>query len=769
MPDATPPKVNILLVDDRPANLVALEAILDDLGENLVKVQSGEEALLQLLDDDFAVVLLDVQMAGMDGFETAKLIRTRERSRHTPIIFVTAHDDSGFPVAEAYALGAVDYLVKPLVPKILRSKVAVFVDLFRKTAEVRRQAERLKAEAESNMRLIIESVKDFAIFSVDVEGRVNTWNAGAERLFGWPEAEIIGQDLAVIFMLEDRPEGIAAKELRAAVETGRSVDERWHRRKDGSRFFASGMVRPIRDEAGVLRGFTKVARDITERKRVEEALRASEARFRMLADSAPVMIWQAGTDKLRTYFNQPWLSFTGRTTDQELGNGWVEGVHVEDYERCLTAYARAFDAREPFEMEYRLRRHDGEYRWALDHGQPLSGPEGEFTGFIGSVVDITDRKKTEEALKDADRRKDEFLAMLAHELRNPLAAVQNAVAVAIRSGTKEALERCKDVTARQVKNFAHLINDLLDVSRITRGKIHLQKARIDATPVLHYAVEAVRPVVEGRKHELLLTFTSSDLRLDADATRVEQILVNLLSNAAKYTPSGGRIQLIAGVEGDEVVFRVRDNGAGIPPELLPRMFDLFAQGDRSLARSEGGLGIGLTLVRSLAELHGGTVTATSGGAGTGSEFVVRLPAARGPAPTAAVPAGGPAVSPVQRLRVLVVEDRVDTANGMVELLRMAGDDAWIARSGEEALLAAREHRPEVILLDIGLPGMDGYELASRLRQEEWGRDTVLIALSGYGDEEALRRSQEAGMNHHLLKPVDFDALLALINQPHRVL
>jgi len=381
-----------------------------------------------------------------------------------------------------------------------------------------------------------------------------------------------------------------------------------------------------------------------------------------------------------------------------------------------------------------------------------------------------DRAEANEAkLADADVRKNEFLAMLAHELRNPLAAVRNAVDVAARSGTKEDLEWSRDVTARQIGNFAHLINDLLDVSRITQGKIRLKRALIDATPVLHHAVEAVRPIVAEKRHELRLTFTSTDLRLDADSTRVEQILVNLLTNAAKYTPTGGRIELIAGVEGKEVVFRVRDDGIGMAPDLLARIFELFAQGDRSLARSEGGLGIGLTLVRSLAELHGGTVTAMSEGLGKGSEFVVRLPAAQGLTPPALISAGDTEDATVRRLRVLVVDDNVDTARGMAKLLKLAGDDVWVAYSGEAALIAAREHQPEVMLLDIGLPGMDGYELASTLREEDFGRDAVLIAISGYGDENARLHSEKAGFNHHLVKPVNFDTLLTLINRPAVVL
>jgi signal transduction histidine kinase len=408
-------------------------------------------------------------------------------------------------------------------------------------------------------------------------------------------------------------------------------------------------------------------------------------------------------------------------------------------------------------------------------------PEGKWDLILLAIADISERKRLEQErdeflkaaevardraesdagkLVDSDRQKNQFLAMLAHELRNPLAAVRNAVEVATRSGSKEDLEWSRDVTARQVDNFAHLINDLLDVARITEGKIQLHKELLDAAPVIRHALAAVKPIVEGRRHELLVSFASTDLRLEADSTRLEQILVNLLTNAAKYTPSGGRIQLLAGVEGKEVVFRVRDNGLGILPELLPKMFDLFTQGNRSLDRSEGGLGIGLTLVRSLAELHGGTVTATSDGPGRGSEFVVRLPAAEGR--TGTEPDGRPAASAARRFRVLVVDDNADTANGMARLLKLSGHEVRVAHNGDEAINAARDHRPEVMLLDIGLPGMDGYELASTLRGEEWSKDSVLIAVSGYGEEQARDRSMEAGFNHHLVKPVNFDTILALI-------
>ena len=381
-----------------------------------------------------------------------------------------------------------------------------------------------------------------------------------------------------------------------------------------------------------------------------------------------------------------------------------ENSHFDDFE-----VEHDFQTIGPKTMLLNARRFPPEGKWelillAIADITERKRLEVEREGLLEAAEEARDRAETDAAkLADADRHKNQFLAMLAHELRNPLAAVRNAVEVATRSGSKEDLEWSRDVTARQVGNFAHLINDLLDVARITEGKIQLHKELLDAAPVIRHAVEAVKPIVDERKHELLLSYTSTDLRLEADSTRLEQILVNLLTNAAKYTPSGGRIQLIAGVEGNEVVFRVRDNGLGILPELLPKMFDLFAQGDRSLDRSEGGLGIGLTLVRSLAELHGGTVTATSDGPGKGCEFVVRLPAAEGPdRGRIRWAAGSPTASAARRFRVLVVDDNVDTANGMARLLKLSGHEVRVAHNGEEALIVgprasargdAPRHRP----------------------------------------------------------------------------
>ena len=381
-----------------------------------------------------------------------------------------------------------------------------------------------------------------------------------------------------------------------------------------------------------------------------------------------------------------------------------------------------------------------------------------------------------EELREKDQRKDEFLAMLAHELRNPLAAIRNAVALGSdQEANAEEIEWSMEVINRQMRQLSRLIDDLLDVSRITQGKVQLRRETLDAARVLQSAVDTVQPLMEERQHELTVAFRPGTLHLEADPTRLEQIIVNLLANAARYTDKGGEISLRAKVEDGHVVIRIKDNGMGIPPEKLPLMFELFTQGNRSLARSEGGLGIGLTIVRSLAEMHGGSATAHSEGVGQGSEFVVRLPAlAAGKNPpaapaklgngkaAAAKPAARPEETAAVTHRILVVDDNADSAQGTAKILTRQGHDVRIVYDGPSALAAAREHRPRYVLLDIGLPGMDGYEVAARLRQEEALKGSTLIAVSGYGQDSDRRRSREAGFDQHLVKPVDPAELLALL-------
>jgi PAS domain S-box-containing protein len=404
-------------------------------------------------------------------------------------------------------------------------------------------------------------------------------------------------------------------------------------------------------------------------------------------------------------------------------------------------------------------RGDGSRITVMLNARPVIDEAGAIQGAVGIGVDITAMRRAEQGLREADRRKDEFLAMLAHELRNPLAALTNAAQ--LLGVDEETRLWATDIIDRQAGVLARLVDDLLDVSRITLGKIELKLETIDASRVIGRAVETVRRFIEERGHELVLSYQPGTLLVLGDEVRLEQILVNLLTNAAKFTPKAGRIWLTATNEGDTVSVSVRDDGSGIPPGKIADMFELFAQGEGSPARSEGGLGIGLTLVKSLVEMHGGSVTATSEGLGQGSEFTVRLPAARRRDVKGEEAAGLAAMN--EGSRVLVVDDNVDTALGMQRLLKMMGHDVAIAHGGHEALEVAREHGPAFVLLDIGLPGMDGYEVASRMRQEACCKHTVIVAISGYGQDEDRTRSKEAGIDHHLVKPVDQDALLTLLS------
>jgi PAS domain S-box-containing protein len=411
---------------------------------------------------------------------------------------------------------------------------------------------------------------------------------------------------------------------------------------------------------------------------------------------------------------------------------------------------------------------DGTERPIDDSGAPVKEKGGATTGVVLVFRDVTQRQRLEQQLRrrlaelaEGDRRKDEFLAMLSHELRNPLAALNGAVELITLTGEQDEINWCADAIARQVKHLSRLIDDLLDGSRITRGKIQIRKERLDVAVVLRGAIDSVRPLIDARQHELTVDIEEGTLPADADSVRLEQIVTNLLTNAAKYTANKGRIWVSAQRERESIVVKVRDAGMGIPPDQISRMFELFAQGDRSLARSEGGLGIGLTLARSLTEMHGGRLTATSAGPGTGSEFVVYLPATMPLFDGSSGPKLPGEPNTMRGSRVLVIDDNVDMARALVCLLKLLNHEVWTAYDGPSGLEVARACRPEVLLLDIGLPGMDGYQVAERLRQEEFGKNVLLIAVTGYGQEEERQRALSAGFNHFVTKPVDYATLHAL--------
>jgi PAS domain S-box-containing protein len=1210
------PKANILLVDDNPANLLALQAMLGELGQTLVEVRSGEEAIQRAQSDEFAVVLLDVLMPGTSGFETAKAIRGNARSRHTPIIFVTAGDIDRAQMEEGYTLGAVDFLVKPLLPIVVRAKVRGFVELFQDKQQARREAELL--------RLLVQGTTEYAIFMLDPEGRVLTWNPGAERLKGYKAEEIIGQHFSRFYPPEAIESHWPQHELAVARTEGRFEDEGWRVRKDGSQFWANVVITALRDEAGNHRGFSKITRDMTERKKAEEnarrlieettarrateesarliqeqrewlrvtlasigdavittdrqgtvtflnpvaetltgwtradaegqpletvfeilnertrqlvenpvakvlrggvivglgnhtvliardgaerpiddsaapirdavgamigvvlifrdvteqrraewglrqsearkgailetaldciitmdhagnvvefnpaaektfgysrvevvgrelanfiippslreshrsglahylatgvgpilgkrlefsalrsdgtefpaelainripteepplftaylrdvseqkvaeaKLRESEQRFRQLADAMPQIVWTVGPDGAVDYQNRRWSEFTG--LPESLGNdGWAQILHPDDAQAAGERWAASLRSGDLFEMDVRLLdRRRQTYCWHLIRTVSVRDEAGKVARWFGTSTDIHEQKKAEEssrylaeasaalasvvdyestlqkvanlavpyfadwsavdvmngdgtlrrlavahreadkirlahelmqqyppdpeapsgifgvlrtgkpeivreiteemlmqgakderhlrlvrslglksyicvplivsggplgvltfataesgrtytdadlalasdlarragvaienvrlyqALREADRRKDEFLATLAHELRNPLAPIRNSLQILKMPRVDAAtVERYRDMMERQVHHLVRLVDDLLDVSRVMRGKIELRKERIEVAAVVARAVETVQPLMDSQGHELSVGIPTESLPLDADPVRLAQVVGNLLTNAAKYTEPNGRIWLSAERVGDEAVLRVRDNGIGIALDVLPRVFELFVQVDHASTRSQGGLGIGLTLVKNLCAMHNGSVEARSAGLGKGSEFIVRLPiSARGLDQDQDLEIGRQAQpASLSGRRLLIVDDNQDAANSLALLFSLQGHEARVAFSGPAALEIAKDYAPDVVFLDIGMPGMDGYEVARRMRQQPGLERVVLAALTGWGQQEDRRRTAEAGFNHHLVKPPEPTALEAVLAELKR--
>lgn len=519
-------------------------------------------------------------------------------------------------------------------------------------------------------------------------------------------------------------------------------------------------------------------RDLGARVRAERALQESEARFRTIANAMPQMVWSTTARGGHDYFNQRWYEFTGLREGTSDSAAWLDAHHPDDRSRAGQAWRHSLAHGEPYEMETRLRHHSGEYRWVLGRALPARGEDGEILRWMGTCTDIHDQKRSQDALLESNRRKDEFLAMLAHELRNPLAPISTAAhLLRMTPADPQRVLRASELIGRQVAHMTELVDDLLDVSRVTRGLVHIEHELVDLHQVVHDALEQTRPQIEARQHAVAMDLAALPVQVQGDRVRLVQVLANLLGNAAKYTPEGSCIRIGLRREDDRGVLEVSDNGSGIDAELMPHVFDLFTQARRTPDRAQGGLGVGLALVRSLVELHGGQVRARSAGRGQGSTFTVLLPLSRPmPRPMQQQPqppplrgshpmsAPSPSTPPplAQPLRILVVDDNVDAGESLGAWLQAEGHVVTVKTDAAAALDEARREPADVYVLDIGLPGMDGNTLARHLRADPRNRLAMLIALTGYGQAQDILRSHQAGFDHHFVKPADPQRLVAVL-------
>ena len=564
--------------------------------------------------------------------------------------------------------------------------------------------------------------------------------------------------------------------LIAASDDGQQVvaDTHFQHLQTGQLIPVSWSLLRLQDAGGNVTGYATVTRDLTESKAADRLLQASEARRRLALDAAELGTWHVDPATRATTTDARYRVIFGTTKEWTDYLQAVAVIHPDDQPAVLEAVAVATRLENPipYFIEYRIIHPDGTQRWIMANGRASFtgiGSARRVASFDGTVADITDRKRGEEErerlvakLQEQDQRKDEFLATLAHELRNPLAPIRNGLQLLrLTQGDADASERTRAMMERQVGQMVHLLDDLLDISRISRGTISLRKERIELTSALAQAIEISRPFIDQGGHELIVDIPPELIHVDGDPTRLAQVFSNLLNNAAKYTPRGGHIRLRLRRTGSDAVVSVSDDGIGIPIDMLTRIFEMFTHVDRNLERSQSGLGIGLSIVRRLVELHGGSVEAHSDGDGRGSEVIVRLPVdrsgvGRAPLDDATV------VRPAAAYRILVVDDNVDAAESLATLLTIMGHETRIAHDGLEALDVAAAFRPTVMLLDIGLPALDGVEVCRRIRQQAWGTDMVVIALTGWGQEADKRRTLAAGADAHLVKPVEPTALAQLL-------
>jgi len=629
----------------------------------------------------------------------------------------------------------------------------------------RRRAEEALRRQSELLRITLASIGD-AVISTDAEGRVTFLNGVAEALTGWPQAEALGRPLPEVFhIVNERTRQTVENPVLRALREGTVVGLANHTvliARDGTERPIDDSAAPIRDDSGTPVGAVVVFRDVTERKITEEV----QARLAAIVESSEDAIVSKTLDGVIRSWNAGAERLFGYASHEAVGRPITLIIPPErqDEEYEILARIARGDRVEHFET-VRVSKQGRRIDISLTVS-PVRDGAGRIVGASKIARDITDRKRAEEALREADRRKDQFIALLAHELRNPLAPLRSGLQVMrMAGGDANAVAQARAMMERQLGHMVRLIDDLLDVSRISQSKMELRRSRVLLTDVVSSAVETARPVIEAAGHELIISLPPGPVHLDADLTRLAQVFGNLLTNSAKYTERGGRIWLAAERRGGEVVVSVRDTGIGIPADALPRVFDMFSQVGRSIERSTGGLGIGLALVKGLVEMHGGAVTAESAGPGKGSLFTVRLPApeSRSERVPPETLEGGPAGTGPKR-RILVVDDNRDSADSMAMLLQLSGNEVCTAHDGVEAVEAAERFRPGVVLMDVGMPRLNGYEATRRIREQPWGRGTVVIALTGWGQEGDKARSQDAGCNGHLVKPVNLSDLEKLLTE-----
>jgi CheY-like chemotaxis protein len=684
-------KVNILLVDDRPDKLLALEAVLEDLGQNVVRAYSGREALRHVLSQEFAVILLDVNMPGMDGFETAGLIRQRKNSEHVPIIFITAFGDEML-AARGYSLGAVDYILAPVVPEVLRSKVSVFVDLFRKTEQVKRQAESLRRRATQMQKLADASVAINSALSIEKMLQTVTETA----------RDVIGGHQAITLFVDPRP----GQRLR-----------RVHAHTAYSEKYAEWQNQPLQLDAitdtAVFRSYTATRMTETELHdhpdwEIVRKVRIPPIRGGMLA--APL---------------------TGR-------DGTRLGVI------------------------YLCDRGDG----------PFTADDESIAVQLAQMASIAIENTLFSEEREANRIKDEFLSTLSHELRTPLNAILGWTQLLQMEKPADEMAHGLDVIERNARAQTKLIEDLLDVSRISTGKLRLSTRVVPVADTIEAAADVVKTTASAKGVEIKIDPPSHTLRVVADPDRLQQVIWNLISNAVKFTPARGTVRVDAAQVGAHVQIRVSDTGLGIDPDFLPFVFDRFRQADSTSTRSHGGLGIGLAIVRHIVELHGGTVSAQSRGEGHGSVFTVTLPITAGaqlPAETSEPQNGNGAPArngDLAGIRVLVVDDAPDALEVLAVILQRAHAQVRTAPSAAEARRLFNELQPDVLISDIAMPDEDGFALVDWLRKlpPDRGARTPAVALTAYAREEDRLKAIAAGFNAHLSKPVEPDELTATVSK-----